>query len=108
MATESESGSLLAVILDVNTSQGSFFGQVQTRLTQWLDTSLTLVNSHLLLNQLNEAALISAGSTTCSFLYPRITEENEALPEANDGQFEGKQTPVFPVKIFKKITGLKN
>ena len=68
--SETTSGNLLAVILDTNPCQPSFLGQNPARFTQWIDGSLAFLNSHLSLNQLNEAALISAGSGSCNFLYP--------------------------------------
>ena len=85
--TETESaGNLLAVILDTNPSQASFIGQNPARFNQWIDGALAFLNSHLCLNQTNEATLISSGSSSCSFLYPCKDTE---LPEAIDGQFEG-------------------
>ena len=81
-------GNLLAVILDTNPSQASFIGQNPARFNQWIDGALAFVNSHLCMNQTNEANLISAGSSSCSFLY-HPSEGNEELPEAIDGQFEG-------------------
>lgn len=86
---ESEAGNLLVVVLDSNPSQVSFLGQNPTRFTQWIDGTLAFLNSYLCLSQTNEAALISAGSSACTFLYPRPSEELDQLPEAVDGQFEG-------------------
>ncbi len=87
--TESESGSLLALVLDVNPAQPSFYGQDPAKLTKWLDSAISFVNSHLLLSQTNEAAVIAAASSSCHFLYPVQEEEADPLPEATDGQFEG-------------------
>ena len=89
MAEKNEGENLLAVILDINPSQASFIGQNPQRFTQWVDGALAFLNSHLCLNSNNEAALISAGSNSCSFLYPRHSEEVEHLPEATGGQFDG-------------------
>ena len=89
MAEKGDGENLLAVILDINPSQASFLGQNPTRFTQWVDGALAFLNSHLCLNGGNEAALVSAGSNSCTFLYPRQSEELEKLPEAVDGQFEG-------------------
>lgn len=85
--TEVNSGHLLVLILDTNPSQPSFLGQNPARFTQWIDGSLAFLNSHLCLNQINEAALISSGSQSSTFLFPR--EDEVTLPEAIDGQFEG-------------------
>ena len=89
MAEKEDPENLLAVILDINPSQASFLGQNPARFKQWVDGALAFLNSHLCLNGSNEAALISAGSNSCNFLYPRQSEEMEQLPEAVDGQFEG-------------------
>ena len=89
MAGESENGNLLAIIIDTNPFQPSFIGQNSGRVTQWVDACLAFANSHLSLNQVNEAALISAGSNSCQFLFPKNSAEMEQLPEAVDGQFEG-------------------
>ena len=103
---ESEAGNLLAVILDTNPCQASFLGQNPARFTQWIDSSLAFLNSHLSLNQTNEAALISAGAASCTFLYPRQSGEPEQLPEAVDGQFEGFRRVEYFVRT--KLTQLIN
>jgi len=104
MAEKNEGENLLAVILDINPSQASFLGQNPQRFTQWVDGALAFLNSHLCLNSNNEAALISAGSNSCSFLYPRQSEEVEHLPEATDGQFDGFRKVEFFVRT--KLTQL--
>ena len=107
MAEKGDGENLLAVILDINPSQASFLGQNPARFTQWVDGALAFLNSHLCLNGSNEAALVSAGSNSCTFLYPRQSEELEKLPEAVDGQFEGfrKVKLTFSIHdlIIKKI-----
>ena len=97
---ENDAENLLAVILDINPSQASFLGQNPARFTQWVDGALAFLNSHLCLSGGNEAALISASSTTCTFLYPRQSEEIEQLPEAVDGQFEGFRKVKMFITLF--------
>lgn len=108
MSSETTSGNLLAVILDTNPCQASFLGQNPARYTQWIDGTLAFLNSHLCLAGINEAALIVAGSSTSTFLYPKESkaDKGDELPEATDGQFEGFRKLEYSVR--SRITQLVN
>ena len=94
--SEISQGSLLVLVVDVNPDQRAFLCKPVRRLTQWLDSGLALVNSHLLLHPANEVAVVAASKRSCRFLYPDVSQRNSTSSEqsiktssAHDGQFEG-------------------
>jgi len=103
---ENDVGNLLVVILDTNPCQQSFLGKDPAKFTQWINASLAFLNLHLSLSQTNEVALLSSGSKSCSYLYPPKNDENDQLPEATDGQFEGFRRIEHNVR--KKLTETLN
>ena len=96
-STDSEisEGNLLVLVVDVNPDQRAFLCKPVRKLTQWLDSGLALVNSHLLLHPSNEVAVVAASKRSCKFLYPDVsqriseTSEDSITSSAHDGQFEG-------------------
>ena len=86
-------GQLLVMVLDINPNQ-TFFTKHPKALLQWLDASLALANSHIMLHPNNDVAFVGAHASGCSFLYagPQSGGDGGAAANASrqrDGQFEG-------------------
>eukprot|EP00095_Tigriopus_kingsejongensis_P011578 maker-scaffold297_size217559-snap-gene-0.27 protein:Tk11578 transcript:maker-scaffold297_size217559-snap-gene-0.27-mRNA-1 annotation:"general transcription factor iih subunit 3" len=82
-------GQLLVLVLDMNPNQ-VFFTKQPESLFHWLDSAISLANSHLMLHPNNAIAAIASHSQSCSFLYPSQTDQDESDNlRQRDGQFEG-------------------
>ena len=58
-------------------------------MTQWLDSALSFVNSHLLLHPNNEICVVAVSKNVCQFMYPSVNSSPVARERQIDGQFEG-------------------
>ena len=60
-------------------------------LTGWLDSALSFVNSHLMLDPKNEICVIGVSKSATQFLYPAKGDDDiqQSSVRGLDGQFEG-------------------
>ena len=77
---------LLAVVIDINPHQ-LLFARQPGSFSQLMNSVMSLMNQHLMLNPTNKVALIAAHATGCSYLYPDPTGGGELLRQ-QDGQYE--------------------
>lgn len=85
-------GSLLVLVLDINPDQRIFFGKSFSKMSGWLDSALSFVNSHLMLDPKNEICMIGVSKSTTQFLYPAAKGDDSSasgVRRSPDGQFEG-------------------
>jgi len=83
-------GSLLVLVLDINPDQRIFFGKSFSKMSGWLDSALSFVNSHLMLDPKNEICVIGVSKSTTQFLYPSKGDDSQpSTTRPPDGQFEG-------------------
>jgi len=86
-------GSLLVLVLDVNPDQRIFFGKSFSKMSAWLDSALSFVNSHLMVDPKNEICVVGVSKTTTQFLYPSPASSADSRTaswtRSLDGQFEG-------------------
>ncbi|KMZ74119.1 putative RNA polymerase II transcription factor B subunit [Zostera marina] len=91
----SEDVSLMVVILDINplfwTSVNSNTNSLT--FTKFMDQFLPLLNSVLLLNQLNEIVLIAHGINSCGYIYNSSMENRRG----------GKRGPAFFAEVSEKL-----
>jgi len=84
-------GSLLVLVLDINPDQRIFFGKSFSKMSGWLDSALSFVNSHLMLDPKNEICVIGVSKSATHFLYPAKGDDDiqQSSVRGLDGQFEG-------------------
>jgi len=77
---------LLVVVLDINPNQ-LLFARHPGSMTQLINSVLTLLNSHLMLEPTNRVSLVAAHASGCSYLYPDLSGSGQLLRQ-QDGQYE--------------------
>jgi len=77
---------LLVVVMDINPHQ-LLFARQPGSFSQLLNSVMSLLNQHLMLNPTNQVALVAAHATDCSYLYPDPSGGGQLLRQ-QDGQYE--------------------
>jgi len=77
---------LLVVVMDINPHQ-LLFARQPGSFSKLLNSVMSLLNQHLMLNPTNQVALLAAHATGCSYLYPDPAGGSQLLRQ-QDGQYE--------------------
>jgi len=77
---------LLVVVMDINPHQ-LLFARQPGSFSKLLNSVMSLLNQHLMLNPTNQVALLAAHATDCSYLYPDPAGGAQLLRQ-QDGQYE--------------------